>query len=147
MDFENREYSGAALSSFILALGHSQGIVDQILAGSGVDRIDPAGWYDFDWAISIFYKIEAEVGSGVVFEVGRKMIEAATYPPEIDGVQTLLAALGYWFALNARAPASARSPACSRTSTARRSTGRHQAPARCDAAFWRAPVLVTASSP
>ena len=32
-----REYSGAALSSFILALGHSHGVVEKILADAGVE--------------------------------------------------------------------------------------------------------------
>src|SRR5690606_40355711 len=45
-----REYSGAALNSFILALGHSHGIVQKILTHAGVDRIDPERWYEFGWA-------------------------------------------------------------------------------------------------
>jgi hypothetical protein len=101
---EKREYSGAALNSFILALAHSDRVIEKILADAGVDRIDPEKWYDFDWAISIFYKIEAEIGRGALIEVGKKMIETATYPPEIDSIQTLLPTIGYWYALNARGP-------------------------------------------
>ena len=104
MSTEKREYSGAALYSFILAMGHSKEIIDKILADAGVDRIDPERWYEFDWAISIFYKIEAVIGRAALIEVGRKMIEAATYPPEIDSVETLLPTIGYWYALNAHGP-------------------------------------------
>jgi predicted hydrocarbon binding protein len=104
MTAEKREYSGAALNSFILALGHSDLVVKKILADKGVDRIDPEIWYDFDFAISFFYKIEAEMGRAALSEVGKKMIETATYPPEIDSIQALLSGIGYWYELNARGP-------------------------------------------
>src|SRR5690606_5603530 len=87
-----REYSGAALNSFILALGHSHGIVQKILTHAGVDRIDPERWYEFGWAASIYYKIGVEVGRAALIEVGRKMIESAEYPGGINGIHTLLMA-------------------------------------------------------
>ena len=101
---EKNEYSGSALRSFVLGLSGSAAIIQRLLEDAGVDAIDAQTWYDYDWAISIFYKIEAEVGRAALVEVGRKMIETASYPPEIDSVQTLLPALGHWFALNARGP-------------------------------------------
>ncbi|HLT36366.1 MAG TPA: hypothetical protein VK034_08770 [Enhygromyxa sp.] len=99
-----REYSGAALNSFILALGHSHGIVQKILTHAGVDRIDPERWYEFGWAASIYYKIGVEVGRAALIEVGRKMIESAEYPGGINGIHTLLMALGDAYRLNARGP-------------------------------------------
>jgi hypothetical protein len=101
---EKREYSGAALNSFILALGHSDRIIRKILDGAGVDRIDPDRWYDLDWASSIYYKIAAEVGRAAVIEVGRRMIQTAEFPPGIDGVPTLLMSLDAAYRLNARGP-------------------------------------------
>ncbi|MCA9684968.1 MAG: hypothetical protein KC457_22490 [Myxococcales bacterium] len=101
---QKNEYSGAALTSFIVALADSKGIVDKLLADAGVESIDPEAWYDYDWAVSFFYKIEAQLGKAAIASVGRSMIEAAVYPPEIDGVKALLASLGHWFALNARGP-------------------------------------------
>jgi len=68
---DKREYSGAALSSFVLALGHSHNIVQKILADAGVERIDPDAWYDYDWAISIFEQIPKQVGRGAIVSVGR----------------------------------------------------------------------------
>lgn len=104
MTANKREYSGAALNSFILALGHSHAVVHKILADAGVDRVDPERWYDLDWARSIYYKIGAEVGRSALIEVGRKMIESAEYPSGIDGIETLLMALGDAYRLNARGP-------------------------------------------
>jgi hypothetical protein len=101
---EKKEYNGAALNSFILALGHSEAIIKKLLGDAGVDRIDPGRWYDFDWASGLYFKIEAEVGHGAIIEVGRKMIETAEFPPNIDSVQTLLMSLGYAYQLNARGP-------------------------------------------
>ncbi len=101
---EKREYNGAALNSFILALGHSDRISQKLLSDAGVDRTDPARWYDFDWASSIYYKIEAQVGRGALIEVGRKMIESAEYPPGIDSIHTLLMSLDQAYRLNARGP-------------------------------------------
>jgi hypothetical protein len=101
---EKNEYSGAALSSFVVALADSEAIVDKLLADAGIDRIDPEAWYDYDWAISFFRKIEKQIGRAALIKVGKSMIEAAPYPPEIDSVKALLSGLGHWFALNARGP-------------------------------------------
>lgn len=104
MSLEKREYSGAALSSFVLAFAHWGSVVRKILADTGVERIDPKRWYDFEWASSIYYKISAEVGRSATVEVGRKMIESAEYPPGIDSIHTLLLALNQAYHLNARGP-------------------------------------------
>jgi hypothetical protein len=98
------EYSGAALSSFIHALSESQVTVDKLLADAGVDHIDPEAWYEYDWAMSFFFKIEEMLGKAGIERVGRSMIESAIYPPEIDNVHALLSGLGHWYELNARGP-------------------------------------------
>lgn len=99
-----REYRGAALHSFILALGHSHSIVHRILSDAGVNSIDPDRWYDLDWASSLYFKIGSEVGRAALIEVGRKMIESAEYPPGIDSIQALLMSLNHAYRLNARGP-------------------------------------------
>lgn len=104
MSAEKREYFGGSLNSFILALGHSQALVDKILREVGIDRIDPDKWYDFDTAIAVYKKIAREVGRGAVIAVGKKIIEAADFPPGIDSVQTLLSSLGAAYHLNTRGP-------------------------------------------
>jgi hypothetical protein len=100
----SNEYSGAALRSFILGLSDSKSIIDKLLAEAGVPDIDPAAWYEYEWAMQFFHKVEREIGRAALVEVGRKMIETAIYPPEIDSVAKLLPGLGYWFSLNARGP-------------------------------------------
>lgn len=99
-----REYSGAALNSFILGLGHSQSIIDKILADAGAEKIDPERWYDFEWASRLYYQIQDKVGRGAIREVGRKMVETAEYPPGIDSIHALLMALDDAYHLNARGP-------------------------------------------
>ena len=101
---EKNEYSGAALTSFIVALSQSQPTIDKLLADAGVDHIDPEAWYDYDWAVGFFFTIEKLLGKDATAKVGRSMIEAASYPPEIDNITALLSGLGYWFELNARGP-------------------------------------------
>lgn len=98
------EYSGAALSSFIIALSESKVTVDKLLSDAGVDHIDPEAWYEFHWAMSFFFKIEDMLGKAGIQQVGRSMIESAIYPPEIDNVRALLSGLGHWYELNARGP-------------------------------------------
>lgn len=105
MSVEKAEYYGAALNSFVLALGESHGVVKKILADVGVDRIDPERWYDYDWAMTIYYKIGEQVGRAASIEVGRRMIETAAFPPGIDSVEKALLSFGAWFRLNARGPA------------------------------------------
>ncbi|PRQ06343.1 hypothetical protein [Enhygromyxa salina] len=104
MTVEEKQYHGAALNSFILALGHSEVVINKLLADAGVDRIDPDTWYDFEWASGLYFKIEAEVGRSAVIEVGRKMIETADFPPDIDGIHSLLMSLDHAYRLNARGP-------------------------------------------
>ena len=101
---EKNEQSGAALATFMVALADRRDIVDKILADAGVESIDPEAWYDYRWAVDIFYRIETELGKAALTEIGRFMVESAKYPPEIDSVEALLASLGAWFALNARGP-------------------------------------------
>ena len=99
-----REYSGAAINTFVLGLAHSQSVIDKILADAGIDAIDPEGWYDYEWAADFFIEIERALGSAAVMECGRKMIESAVYPPEINSVETLLPAIDAWYRLHARGP-------------------------------------------
>lgn len=101
---EMREYSGAALSSFIVGLSAHQAVIDKLLADAGVSSIDPEAWYDIEWAVELFGKIEAELGRAAIIKVGRSMVETAIYPPEIDSANKILSGLGYWWALNARGP-------------------------------------------
>ena len=96
------EYNGASLNAFILALGHSQGIVQKILGDVGLDSIDPQRWYDFDLATEIYYKIVAEVGPSAAIEVGRKIIEAAEFPPQITSVEDVLMSFDAAYRLNVR---------------------------------------------
>ncbi|KIG14721.1 hypothetical protein DB30_06447 [Enhygromyxa salina] len=99
-----REYSGAALSSFIVGLSEHQAVVDKLVADSGVDRIDPEAWYDIEWAFDLFNKIEKKLGRAAVIKVGRSMTETAVYPPEVDSAEKILSGVGSWWALNARGP-------------------------------------------
>lgn len=102
------EYNGAALQSFILALGHSQPLIQKLLDGSGVSQIDPNRWYDLGWALSFYDTISKEVGSLAVMTVGTKMIEAAPFPPEINDVRSVLASLDAAYRLNVRGPSTGR---------------------------------------
>jgi hypothetical protein len=104
MQVDKPEYYGAALNSFVLAFGENNTLVQKILADAGVDRIDPTRWYDYEWASAIFYRIAKEVGPAAAATVGRKMIEAAVFPPGIDSVQAVLQSLGPAFKLNTRGP-------------------------------------------
>lgn len=101
---ETREYSGAALSSFIHGLADHQAVVDKLLADAEVERIDPEAWYELDWAFDLFDKIEAELGRAAIVKVGRSMVETAVYPPEVDSAEKILSSIGYWWELNARGP-------------------------------------------
>lgn len=104
MSTDKREYNGAALNSFILALGHSETIIRKLLSDAGVTEIDPHRWYDFDWASGLYFKIAAEVGQAAITEVGRSIIATAEFPPDIDGIESLLMSLGAAYQLNARGP-------------------------------------------
>lgn len=44
------------------------------------------------------------MGPAAIKKVGRSMVEAAIYPPEIDNAEKILSSIGYWWQLNARGP-------------------------------------------
>lgn len=98
------EYSGAALSSFLLGLGHSQALVQKVLRDAGVDHIDPNQWYEINWAIDFYFRIYEKIGRGALISVGKKMIETAVFPPGLDDVKSLLMGLDAAYRLNARGP-------------------------------------------
>lgn len=104
MSEEKKEYYGAALQSFVLAFGESDALIARILADAGVDHIESDRWYDYDWTAAIYHRIAEQVGRAAVIAVGRKMIEAAVFPPGIDSVPAFLGCLGAAFRLNARGP-------------------------------------------
>lgn len=104
MNSGKREYFGGSLNSFVVALGHSEALVQKILGEVGIDRIDPERWYDFDVAIAVYHKVAREIGRGAVIAVGKKIIETAEFPPGIGDVQTLLKSLGMAYHLNTRGP-------------------------------------------
>jgi hypothetical protein len=97
-------YNGAALNSFLLALGHSQPLVQKILRDAGVDRIDPDRWYDAAWAIAIYFKIGEQIGPGAVIAVGKRMIETAPFPPDIPDVPSVLRSLDAAYKMNVQGP-------------------------------------------
>lgn len=98
------EYSGAALQSFLLALGGSQPLVQRILRDRGVDRIDPERWYEMKWALGIYYAINDEIGRAALIAVGKKMIEAAVFPPGLEDIRAMLSSLDAAYRLNCRGP-------------------------------------------
>ncbi len=98
------EYNGAALNSFLLALNHSDAIVQKVLRDSGVERIDPDRWYEINWAIDIYFKIYEQVGRGAITAVGKKMIQTAVFPPGLDDIKSMLMSLDAAYRLNARGP-------------------------------------------
>lgn len=98
------EYNGAALYSFLLGLGHSEALVKKVLRDAGVDAIDPNRWYETNFAMGIYYAILEQIGRGAVIAVGKKMIEAAPFPPGLDDVKSLLMGLDAAYRLNIRGP-------------------------------------------
>lgn len=98
------EYSGAALQSFLLALGHSQPLVEKLMQSCGIERIDPERWYDIDVACAVYDAIDKQIGRSATVAVGKKMIEAAPFPPGLNDVRGVLSSLGAAYRMNVRGP-------------------------------------------
>jgi len=98
------QYSGAALSSFVLGLGHSEALVQRILEQHKLTSVDPDQWYDLNTARSIYITVAEQVGARSIKAVGQKMIEAAPFPPEVKDVRSVLAALDAAYRMNVRGP-------------------------------------------
>ncbi|MBK9259085.1 MAG: hypothetical protein IPM54_04545 [Polyangiaceae bacterium] len=104
MDRYEGEYNGAALQSFLLALGDSKPLIDRVLRNAGVDRIDADRWYEMNWAASVYKAISDELGRPVIVAVGRRMIDAAPFPPGINDVRDVLQSLDAAYRLSVRGP-------------------------------------------
>lgn len=98
------QYSGAALSSFIMGLAHSEALVQRILDQHRLSQIDPNTWYDLNVARSIYMMVAEQVGSRSLKAIGQKMIEAAPFPPELNDVRSVLNALDSAYQMNVRGP-------------------------------------------
>lgn len=98
------QYAGAALQSFVRGLGQSEALVRQILRNHRLERIDPDAWYDLDVARSIYYTVGEQVGERSLHAVGLQMIDAASFPPAIDDIQSVLRSLDHAYRLNCRGP-------------------------------------------
>jgi hypothetical protein len=98
------EYNGASLHSFVLALGHSEPVVQKLLRERGVDRLDPNRWYEMKWAIGVYYAVGQQIGRSALIEVGKKIIETAEFPPGLDDIHALLSSLDAAYRLNCRGP-------------------------------------------
>lgn len=104
MSVEKREYNGAALYSFVVGLADSEQIIKKLLDDAGIDRIDPERWYEMTWALGIYYAIGAEIGRSALISVGKRMIEAAAFPPGLDDIHVVLSTLQAAYELNCRGP-------------------------------------------
>jgi hypothetical protein len=96
------QYHGAALLSFIVGLGHSQQLTNQILQQHKLQQIDPDEWYDLNLARALYIDISTRVGERSLHSVGQKMIETADFPPSVNDLKSLLGCLGDAYRLNAR---------------------------------------------
>lgn len=91
----NDQISGASIQAFLHALGLSQQRGVRALAEQGISRVDAEAWYPWQAYLDAQRAIYQGVGPNTVGRVGRKLVEEASFPPEIDGVHAALSALDH----------------------------------------------------
>lgn len=87
------QVSGASIRAYVHALGLLQRRGVQILAEQGIDSVDPEAWYPWQAYLNAQRAIYEDVGPNTIGRIGRKLVEEATFSPEIDGVHAALASL------------------------------------------------------
>ena len=98
---EAPKYLGAALQSFVRAVRNEM-LTSQILERYEISKIDAGHWYDFKVAQAIYRDIGKELGPASLQMVGRKIIDSAVFPPQIQNATDALASIDVAYHMNIR---------------------------------------------
>ena len=86
---------GASIQAYIGALGFYSRRGMQVLADQGITELKADVWYPWQAYLNAQRFVFEQVGPNTVGRIGRRLVEEAEFPPEIDGVHAALATLDH----------------------------------------------------
>ncbi len=87
------EVRGEIVESLIAVMGAFKAIALGILADNGIENLHPHHWYPQQAFLSSFETIANKVGPNTLYQIGRRIPEQAYYPPGLDTIDKVFAAL------------------------------------------------------
>ena len=87
------QVSGASIRAYVGGLGFYGSRGMQILAEAGIPDPRPDAWYSWQAYLDAQRVVYEKVGPATVGRIGRKLVEEADFPPEIDSIHAALSTL------------------------------------------------------
>jgi len=84
---------GASIEAYLSALGLSRRRGAQVLADEGIPSVESGKWYPWQAYLNAQRYIYEKVGPHTVGRIGRKLVEGASFPADIDGIHAALSTL------------------------------------------------------
>jgi hypothetical protein len=98
----NAESNGAGLSALLAVLSWNEPLVLEILSKHGIKEVRMDGWYPHQAVLDVQKEIAQTMGVHTLYQIGTKIPEKATFPPEIDSLEKGLALLDQAYHMNHR---------------------------------------------
>ncbi len=96
------EVSGVAILSVIKGFGIFEKIGAEILAKHGLKNINPLKWYSQQNWLNAVLEIFETIGSGILFEIGKSIPNAAFWPSNIEHFVDALKSIDIAYHINHR---------------------------------------------
>lgn len=85
--------SGASVQAFVSALGFYGPRGLQILADNGISDPRPSEWYPLQSYLDAQRAVYEKVGPNTLARIGRKLVQEASFPPQLDSIHEALSTL------------------------------------------------------
>jgi hypothetical protein len=98
----NAEVNGQTVLAVVDGMGVFKGQAMTILKEHGIADPQPNKWYSQQAWLDAFKTISEKLGPSTLFQIGKKIPENAVFPPEINTIESGLAAIDIAYHMNNR---------------------------------------------
>lgn len=94
------EVNGQTIMSFYDALSEDKEIINGFFEDAGIINIKANDWYLMHHWLDVFKTIEEHLGSKTMFVIGKKILDNALFPPNIDEIHKGLSLIDVAYHMN-----------------------------------------------
>lgn len=98
----NVEVNGETVLSVVDGMGAFKQRAYQIMKENGIDNPEPGKWYPQQAWLDAFKAISQNLGSNVLYKIGKSIPENAQFPPDIDSIEKGLSLIDVAYHMNHR---------------------------------------------
>lgn len=100
--YDGVEALGAAMKSVLDGMGAFRTRAIQIFKENDLEEPVADNWYPYSKWVSTLQRIQEKIGHSTLFQCGKKIPEAAVFPPEINDVHSAVASIDLAYRMNVR---------------------------------------------